>query len=207
METFIKDIRYGIRSLLKQPGFTTVVVITLALGIGVNTAIFSLVHAVLLRPLPFADSDRLVVVKAQNAKTGETLPSVSPADFFDWKSQSQSFSNLAAYSGWSITLLEGEVSELIPATRVTDEFFSTLGVPPLLGRTFTPDEFNIESSVVILSHRLWLRRFGGDPNARAGPGHRGRRDAGTIQAPRFRRGLDSRCTGFRRDALASRSLL
>ena len=164
MEALLKDIRYGIRSLSKQPGFTAVVVITLALGIGVNTAIFSLVHAVLLRPLPFADSNSLVVVKDQNSKTGETLPSVSPADFFDWKSQSQSFSNAAAYSGWSITLLEGEVSELIPATRVTDEFFSTLGVPPLLGRTFTPDEFNTGSSVVILSHRLWLRRFGGDPN-------------------------------------------
>jgi len=90
METLFKDIRYGIRSLLKQPGFTFVVVITLALGMGVNTAIFSLVHAVLLRSLPFAASDRLVVVKAQNVKTGETLPSVSPADFFDWKSQSQS---------------------------------------------------------------------------------------------------------------------
>src|SRR5216683_1342731 len=164
METLLKDIRFAIRSLLKQPGFTAVVVITLALGIGVNTAIFSLVHAVLLRPLPFADSDRLVVVKAQNGKTGETLPSMSPADFFDWKSQSKSFSNAAAYSGWSITLLEGEESELIPATRVTDEFFSTLAVPPLLGRTFTPDEFNTGSSVVILSHRLWLRRFGGDPN-------------------------------------------
>jgi len=164
MQSLLKDFRYGIRTLLKQPGFTAVVVITLALGIGVNTAIFSLVHAVLLRPLPFADPDRLVVVKAQNGKTGETLPSVSPADFFDWKSQSQSFSNVAAYSGWFITLLEGEVSELIPATRVTDEFFSTLGVPPLLGRTFTPDEFNTGSSVVILSHRLWLRRFGGDPN-------------------------------------------
>jgi predicted permease len=164
MQSLFKDVRYGIRSLLKQPGFTAVVVITLALGIGVNTAIFSLVQAVLLRPLPFADPDRLVVVKAENSKTGETLPSVSPADFFDWKSQSQSFSNVAAYSGWSITLLEGEVSELIPATRVTDEFFSTLGVPPLLGRTFTPDEFNTGSSVVILSHRLWLRRFGGDPN-------------------------------------------
>ncbi len=164
METLFKDIRYGIRSLLKQPGFTAVVVITLALGIGVNTAIFSLVHAVLLRPLPFADSERLVVVKAQNGKTGETLPSVSPADFFDWKGQTQSFANLAAYSGWPITLLEGEESELIPATRVTDEFFSTLGVAPLLGRTFTPDEFNTGSKVVILSHRLWLRRFGGDPN-------------------------------------------
>jgi putative ABC transport system permease protein len=164
METLFKEIRYASRSLIKQPGFTAIAVITLALGIGVNTAIFSLIHAVLLRPLPFPESGRLVVVKDQNATTGETLPSVSPADFFDWKSQSQSFSNAAAYSGWSITLLEGEESELIPATRVTDEFFSTLAVPPLLGRTFTADEFRTGSKVVILSHRLWQRRFGGDPN-------------------------------------------
>src|SRR6266404_5536456 len=146
MNNSLKDLRYGIRSLLKNPGFTAVVVVMLTLGIGANTAIFSLVHAVLLRSLPFPDSDKLIVVKSQNSKTGETLPSVSPADFFDWKSQNQSFSNAAAYSGWSITLLEGEVSELIPASRVTDEFFSTLGVPPLLGRTFTPDEFNTGSS-------------------------------------------------------------
>ena len=105
-----------------------------------------------------------MVVKDQNGKTGETLPSVSPADFFDWKSQTQSFANVGAYSGWSITLLEGEESEMIPATRVTDGFFRTLGVQPLLGRTFTPNEFRTGSNVVILSHRLWQRRFGGDPN-------------------------------------------
>src|SRR2546421_3734746 len=164
MNDLLKDLRYGIRSLLKHPGFTAIVVITLALGIGANTAIFSLVHAVLLRSLPFPDSDRLVVVKGQNGKTGETLPTVSPADFFDWKRQSQSFATLAAYSGGSITLLEGEESELIPAARVTDEFFSTLRMQPLLGRSFTPDEFHTGSNVVILSHRLWLRRFSGDPN-------------------------------------------
>jgi len=165
MNNSLKDLRYGIRSLLKHPGFTAIVVITLALGIGANTAIFSLVHAVLLRSLPFPDSDKLIVVKDQNGKTGETLPSVSPADFFDWKRQSQSFATMAAHSGWSITLLEGGESELIPAERVTEEFFSTLGVQPLLGRTFMPDEFKTGSSnVVILSHRLWQRRFGGNPN-------------------------------------------
>jgi putative ABC transport system permease protein len=164
MESLIKDIRYGIRSLLKQPGFSAIAVITLALGMGANTAIFSLVHAVLLRPLPFPESNRLVVVKDQNGKTGETFPAVSPADFFDWKNQSQSFTNAAAYSGWSVTLLEGERSEMIPATRVTDEFFNTLGVQPLLGRSFRPDEFRTSNAVVILSHRLWQRRFGGDPN-------------------------------------------
>ncbi len=123
MELLIKDIRYSMRSLLKQPGFSTIAVITLALGMGANTAIFSLVHAVLLRPLPFPESNRLVVVKDQNGKTGETFPAVSPADFFDWRNQSQSFANAAAYSGWPVTLLEGERSEMIPATRVTDEFF------------------------------------------------------------------------------------
>src|SRR5882672_10610601 len=153
MNTLFKDVRYGLRSLLKHPGFTAIVVVTLALGIGANTAIFSLVHAVLLHSLPFPESDRLVVVKSQNGKTSETLPSVSPADFFDWKRQSQSFATLAAYSGGPITLLEGEESELIPSARVTDEFFSTLGTQPMLGRTFTPDEFRTETNVVILSHR------------------------------------------------------
>ncbi len=164
MERLIQDIRYGLRSLLKRPAFTAVAVITLALGMGMTSAIFSLIHAVLLRPLPYAGSENLVVIKNQNSKTGETLPSVSPADFFDWKRQSQSFANMAAYSGWSITLLEGEESELIPAERVTEDFFGTLGVQPLLGRTFMPDEFKTGSNVVILSHRLWQRRFGGDPN-------------------------------------------
>ena len=162
METLVKDIRYGIRSLVKQPGFTAVAVITLALGMGVNTAIFSLVHAVLLRTLPYALSERLVVIKDQNSKTGETIPSVSPADFFDLKSQSQSFANLAAYSGGPLTLLDGEESELVPATRVTDEFFTTLGVLPLLGRTFTLDEFTTTASgsgasvaTQTLSQRHW----------------------------------------------------
>jgi putative ABC transport system permease protein len=164
MAALFKDIRYGLRSLLKQPGFTAIALVTLALGMGINTAIFSLVHAVLLRALPYTQSERLVVVEDQNSKTGETIPSVSPADFFDWKSQSQTFANMAAYSGGPITLLDGEESELVPAARVTDEFFSTLGVPPLMGRIFTPDEFTTGSNVVVLSFRLWQRRFGGDPH-------------------------------------------
>ena len=164
MNDSLKDLRYGIRTLLKHPGFTAIVVITLALGIGANTAIFSLVHAVLLRSLPFPESDKLVVIKDQNIKTGETIPSVSPADFLDWSRESQSFTTLAAFSGGPITLLEGEESELIPAARVTDQFFSTLGDQPMLGRAFAPEEFKTGSNVVILSYRLWVRRFGGDPN-------------------------------------------
>jgi putative ABC transport system permease protein len=164
MNDSLKDFSYGIRSLLKHPGFTAIVVITLALGIGANTAIFSVVHAVLLRSLPFPESDKLVVIKDQNVKTGETIPSVSPADFLDWSRESQSFTTLAAFSGGPITLLEGEESELIPAARVTDQFFSTLGDQPMLGRAFAPEEFKTGSNVVILSYRLWVRRFGSDPN-------------------------------------------
>ncbi len=164
METLWQDLRYGLRVLLTSPGFTVVAVVTLGLGIGANTAIFSVVNGVLLRPLPFPHSDELVVVKDENGKTGETIPSVSPADFFDWKGQSQSFSSLAAYSGWFVTLLEADRPEVLHGARVTDEFFQTLQVQPLLGRVFRPDEFRTGNNVLMLSHRLWQRRFGGDPN-------------------------------------------
>jgi putative ABC transport system permease protein len=163
METLLQDLRYGARMLLKNPGFTLIAVLTLALGIGANTAIFSVVNAVLLRPLPFPESDRLVVVKDENGKTGATITYVSPGDFFDFKSQSQPFASLAAYSGLPFTLLEGDKPEIIPAVRVTDDFFGTLQVQPLLGRAFSPDEFKGNSNSIILSHRLWQRRFGSDP--------------------------------------------
>ncbi|HST53142.1 MAG TPA: ABC transporter permease [Pyrinomonadaceae bacterium] len=170
MRTLLQDSRYGLRMLLKNPGFTFVAALTLALGIGANTAIFSVVNAVLLRPLPFQHSDELVVIKDENGKTGEAFPSVSPADFFDWKSQNQSFAGMAAYSGWPLTLLDADRPEVVPATRVTDEFFKTLQVRPLLGNTFGPDEFKGGGdstgggNTVILSYDLWQRRFGGDPN-------------------------------------------
>ncbi|MDQ3916908.1 MAG: ABC transporter permease [Acidobacteriota bacterium] len=164
MRTLWQDLRYGLRVLWKSPGFTAVAILVLALGIGATTAIFSVVNAVLLRPLPFPRADELIVVEDVNGKTGETVPSVSPADFFDLKSQARSFAGLAAHSGWSITLLDADQPEMIPAERVTEEFFKTLQVQPLAGRTFRPEEFKDGSNnVVILSHRLWQRRFGGDP--------------------------------------------
>ena len=164
MESLTQDVRYGWRMLWQRPAFTFIAVLTLALGIGANTAIFSVVNAVLLRPLPFPRADELVVVKDENGKTGETFPSVSPADFFDWQRQSQSFTSLAAYSGWPLTLFDADRPEVVPGTRVTDQFFNTLQVQPLLGRTFRPDEFRDGSNVVVLSYRLWQRRFGGDPD-------------------------------------------
>jgi predicted permease len=164
LDSFTHDLRYGWRMLWQRPAFTLVAVLTLALGIGGPTAIFSVVNAVLLRPLPFPRADELVVVKDENGKTGETFPSVSPADFFDWQSQSQAFASLAAYSGWPLTLFDADRPEVVPGTRVTEQFFQTLQVQPLLGRTFHPEEFRAGSNVVVLSHRLWQRRFGGDPN-------------------------------------------
>jgi putative ABC transport system permease protein len=164
MRTLWHDLRYGLRVLLKSPGFTAVAVAVLALGVGATTAIFSVVNAVLLRPLPFPRAEALVVVEDVNGKTGETVPSVSPADFLDLKSQAQSFASLAAHSGGSITLLDTDQPEMIPAERVTEEFFKTLQVQPVAGRIFRPEEFKDGSNnVVILSHRLWQRRFGGDP--------------------------------------------
>ena len=158
-----RDVRYGLRTMRREPAFAAVAVLTLALGIGANTAIFSVVNAVLLRGLPFPKSDELVVVNDENGKTGEVLPGVSPADFFDSKAQTQSFAGFAAHSGWSVTLLDADRPEVIPAARVTDEFFDALQVMPLLGRPFRPEEYKGGSNVIILSHRLWQRRFGGDP--------------------------------------------
>src|SRR5689334_1915399 len=160
MRTLFRDSRYGLRTLLNNPGFAFVAALTLALGIGANTAVFSVVNAVLLRPLPFPRSDELFVVKNENGKTGEAFPSVSPADFFDWKSQSNSFEGLAAYSGWPVTLLDTDRPETIAATRVTDEFFETLQVRPLVGNTFAPEQFKSGGDAIILSHSLWQRRFG-----------------------------------------------
>jgi predicted permease len=157
------DLRFGLRMLRRSPAFSAVAILTLALGVGANTAIFSVVNAVLLRPLPFPQSEELVVIKAENKKTGERFPSVSPADFFDWKSQSRSFESLSAYSGWPITLLDADRPEMVPGTRVTDQFFHALQIRPQLGRVFNPEEFKAGSNVIILSHRLWQRRFGGDP--------------------------------------------
>ena len=164
VETLWQDLRYGARILVKAPAFSVLAIITLTLGIGANSAIFSVVNAVLLRPLPFPEPERLIVIKDENSKTGGTIPSVSMGDFFDWKSRSRSFAGLAAYSGWPITLLESDQPEVIPGARVTDDFFNTLQVQPLLGRAFTPDEFKTGGNVVMLSHRLWQRRFGGDPS-------------------------------------------
>src|SRR5262249_2300647 len=162
-EQWFQDFRYGMRHLIKSPSFTVISVLTLALGIGATTAIFSLVNAALLRPLPYPSADRLVAVYSVNPSPHGGLWVVSPADFRDWREQSTSFRNVAAYSGDQVSLWISERPETIPAARVTWNFFETLGVPPFLGKGFETADEQQPTSSLVLSHRLWQTRFGSDP--------------------------------------------
>ena len=164
METLLKDIRYGIRGLWKRPGFTVVAVLTLALGIGANTAIFSVVNAVLLKPLQFHDPDRLVLVWEDATFAGFPHNTPAPANYVDWKTQSQSFSDMAATAEETFNLTGDGDPERVAAYSVTANFFPLLGVPPALGRVFTADDDRPGAhNVAVLSHGLWQSRYGGDP--------------------------------------------
>lgn len=165
METLLRDIRYGIRSLLKRPGFTMIALIALALGIGANTAIFSLVNAVLLQPLPFAEPDRLVWMWG-NIRNGGNRASVSPLDFLDYRQQNTTFEEFAASFGVPVPLnLTGSGEpERLTAAGVTGNYFQALGVQPAFGRTFLlENEKPGSDQVTVLSYGLWQKRFGGDP--------------------------------------------
>jgi putative ABC transport system permease protein len=164
METLLQDIRYGLRMLAKKPAFTAVAVATLALGIGVNTAIFSVVEAVLLRPLPFRDPGRLCALQ----ETSQRVPIVTPSypNFLDWRSRSRSFEEMAALVQEGFNLSGVDRPERIGASAVSANLFSMLGVRPILGRDFLPAEDGAGAEpVAILSYGLWQRRFGGSPGA------------------------------------------
>ncbi len=163
MQTLWQDLRYGARMLLKKPGFTLVAVITLALGIGANTAIFSVVNAVLLRPLPFKEPDRLVMIREMKLPQFPEF-SVSPGNFLDWKRQNTVFERLVSLRGASFNLIGAGDPEQVMGLRVTDGFFAMLGAQPQIGRVFLPEEDQPgRANVALLSHGLWQRRFGGDP--------------------------------------------
>jgi putative ABC transport system permease protein len=166
METLLRDIRYGVRSLLKRPGFTVVALIALALGIGANTAIFSVVNAVLLRHLPYQEPDRLVIVWEANRIKGDNKNNVvSPGNFLSWRDQNKVFSDMAGYVGFTANLTGTDKPEEISGQAVTTNFLSTLGANPLMGRSFLPEEDQEgKDNVFILSYSLWQRRFGGDKN-------------------------------------------
>ncbi len=165
MNTLIQDIRYGLRLLLKNKGFAAVAVLALALGVGANTAIFSLVNGVLLRPLPFPNPDQIVYFEGRNPSQGITDSNISLPDFMDWAQQNDLFASIAAfYTGNANLGAEGAEPERVPRTGVTSGFFNVLGVQPFLGRTFVADDDKPNTqTVAIISHGLWKRRFGSDP--------------------------------------------
>jgi len=167
-ESLVRDVRYAVRVLRQRPGFTLAAVLVLALGIGANTAIFSVVNAVLLRPLPYPEPERLTFVwhvPPADAFPGMTQFSVSPANFLDWQRQSRSFERMALMQFRSFNISGQTGPETLRAAGVTPGFFDVLGVQPILGRTLRPEEdIRGQHRVVVLSERLWMRRFGGDSN-------------------------------------------
>jgi predicted permease len=163
MQTLLQDLRYGVRALRTQPGFTLAAVIVIALGIGANTAIFSVVNTVLLRPLPYPQPDELVMVWESAPKLGFPHNDVAPANFLDWRNQNKVFRHLAAFGGHSVSLTGRGEPERVEGARVSANLFPLLGVAPALGRAFTEDEDRDgAANVIVLSYGLWQRRFGGD---------------------------------------------
>jgi predicted permease len=160
-----RDARYGLRQVRRNPAFSAIAIATLALGIGVNTAMFSAVDAVLIRPLPYADADRLVMVWDDSTRTGgESKFYSTPAEWHEWRRHNTVFTDIAASQpGDAILSGDGEPEEL-PARKVSGNFWSVLGAQPLLGRVFTEDEDARGTRVVVISHGLWQRRFGASPD-------------------------------------------
>ncbi len=164
LEATWQDLRYGARMLLKSPGFTATVVLTLALGIGANITIFSVVNAVLLHPLPYPDADRLVFLWTEVPKQNIKERASAYANFSEWRNQNKSFADLAVFDPTAVTLTGTTEPEQVMSVRASANLFPLLGVAPMLGRTFTADEEQRKARVVVLSHGLWQRRFGASPN-------------------------------------------
>jgi predicted permease len=165
VESALQDARFGLRMLRRSPGFAIVAAITLALGLGANTAMFSVIDAVLLRPLPYADPDRLVRILDANPGKGFAQFSSSPPNFLDWRAQAQSFTGMAATTWGTLTLSGNGDAQRLDALFVTPDLFAVLGVNTVLGRTFAAEEGTYgHAKVAILSFHLWQQSFGGDRN-------------------------------------------
>jgi predicted permease len=158
-----QDLRFALRTLVKNPGFTIVAVIALALGIGANSAIFSVVNAILLRPLPYKSPDQLVVIWENAAHLGFPKDTPSPANFLDWRGQSTVFAGMSAFAERSFNLTGVGEPERLEGRRVSANLFDVLGVKPIIGRSFVAQEDQPGSKVVLLNESLWKRRFGSDP--------------------------------------------
>src|SRR5205085_7499561 len=164
MNTLLQDLRYGARMLTKKPGFTAVAILTLALGVGANTAMFSIVNSLLLRPLPFKHSERLVRVTSDFTKreardVGATVP-----ELFDYRDRAGVFEEVSGIYPINVNLTEVDEPERIEALLVSPGYFSILGADAAVGRTFQPDDYQPGiTEIVVISDGLWKRRFGGDP--------------------------------------------
>ena len=160
LDVLVRDVRYALRSLLREPLFTSLAVVALALGTGASTAIFIVVDSVLLRPLPYGEPERLVVALHGAAATGP----VSPADYLDYRGAARSFDAIGAAQAWAATLTGGDRPERIAGLQVSTSLFQVLGVSPIAGRTFVDDEDAPgRNRVVVLGNALWQRRFAADP--------------------------------------------
>jgi len=158
----LQDLRFALRTFLKSPGFTAVAVLALALGIGANAALFSVINAVLLKPLPYAQPERLIAIFETFLPSG--YGSVSTPNFLDWRTENHTLDHLEAFSVGSLNLQSNGEPERIPTVLATAGLFDMLGVRPIQGRTFLPDEDQPgKPHVVVMSERLWRRRFGADP--------------------------------------------
>ena len=165
IEEFVADIRHGVRLLAKNPGFTITAVATLMLGIGANTAIFSVVNAALLRPLPFADPNRVVLVFETRVQNNANAIPAAPGNFEDWRAQAQAFQALAAIADTEINMTSRGEPERVKSQYVSANFFDLLGVRPILGRGFrNGEDLPNAAPVVVLTNGFWKRRFGGDPD-------------------------------------------
>ena len=164
MQTLLQDVRFGLRMLARNPGFTAVAVITLALGIGANTAVFSVVDAVLLKPLPYADPDRLATVESLDRRHAPVPHTLSYPDFFDFRAQNHVFEHLITGRDTNLVLTGAGEPRQLDAEMVTWDAFPALGVRPNQGRGFLPSEETRGTHVVVLSHSFWQKQFGGDPS-------------------------------------------
>ncbi|MEO8129378.1 MAG: ABC transporter permease [Bryobacteraceae bacterium] len=162
MQTLFDDLRYALRILLRAPGFAVIAILALALGIGANTAIFSAVDAILLRPLPYGDPDQLVMLWGDASFVSFPRNNLSPADYVDWRKQNQVFTDVAALRNRSASLTGAGTPEMVIGRQVTANLFDVLGVKPMLGRTFSEEEDRTNASVVVIGYGMWQRRYGGD---------------------------------------------
>src|SRR5436309_551402 len=169
----MNDLKFAFRQLLKNPGFTVVAVLTLALGIGANTATFSIINGVLLKPLPYPGPDQLVTLWERSPQRGIEQERVSGPNYLDWRAQNTVFSEMAVSPGWegseSFNLVLRDTTAKVQASYTSASLFTTLGTKPLLGRTLLPEEDRKEGNrVAVLGYGLWQRHFGGDSNVLGG---------------------------------------